>query len=651
MNADVPGKHGRATRIAEMGGHLHFVGSSNFNPDSGTVRMLVRGDVWADETPRWLFEARGMDRIGIRRDRETLSLVFRENIRSEEALAQLDLALGEVSTDGWHSVVASWDRASGRGWIALDGRGVTGEMQFLDSRRAPFVMYVGGGFGRGEGTLNEEGLEIDELAVYDAPVPILEGELRPLPAADEAFLPRAEEAARKCLNLIADLQRWGGWQRNYSWPTLIGAPSQGRSHMQYDDTITNDKGRATPRIACRLLYGYEVLGDYRFFDAALRTGEFLLEAQDERGFWTHQYRMTVRGVESRQDESHIKFQDQVQSHPILYFAYLHRLTGDERYLEALKRAGEFYLAAQNPNGSWSHHFDAAEMIGKTANGLPQGGELNDQAMNDAIDIMVLMHHVTGEAKYLKAIKRAGEWLIAAQGEGDARAWADQYDKDNNPTWARHFEPPAYKTTATRSACRALREVYRLSKDERYLEPIREFLKWAKIKYPGGEIPCYIEPGTGKRIASWERKIYYLDDPEQLNWLRRQPIGVWYLRVNPMTEPTEGLLAAAEPASTAPQVTRQIALQRLPELRAAAEDAMESQNEAGVWVVPKIADFMGSIGAVFYTESGQVRSILRYIEAARIAKGEVAPVWRGDGDLRQMAYPEDGWYDVAWDEAG
>ena len=85
--------------------------------------------------------------------------------------------------------------------------------------------------------------------------------------------------------------------------------------------------------------------------------------------------------------------------------------------------------------------------------------------------------------------------------------------------------------------------------------------------------------------------------------------------------------------------------------AAAAEAMESQNEAGVWVVPKIADYMGSIGAVFYTESGQVRSILRYIEAARIAKGELAPIWRGDGNVRQMAYPEDGWYDVAWDEAG
>lgn len=651
MNPDVPGRHGRATRIAEIGGHVHFPGGSNLNPDHGTVRLLVRGTVWQDETPRWLFEARGLDRIGIRRDTKALSLVFSPDRRVDQPIAQLDLPLGNVSTDEWHCVVASWDRATGRGWIALDGRGVGGEMTFPDRRRATFVMYVGGGIGGRMGGLNEPGLEIDDLVIYDVPLPMLEAELRPLPEEDQAFLPQAEDAARKCLNLVADLQRWGGWMTIHTWPTLIGSYAQGREHVDYDEAIGNDKSHATPYIAARFLYAYEILGDYRFFEVARRTGEFLLAAQDPRGFWVHGYKMTVYGIKPNASESHIKFQDSVQSHPIFLFAYLHRLTGDERYLEALKRAGEFYLAAQNPNGSWSHHFDATKGIGATATGLPQGGELNDLAMNDAIDIMVLMYHVTGEAKYLQAIKRAGEWLIGAQGTGAARGWADQYDEDDSPTWARHFEPPAYGTTATRLACRALREVYRISKDERYLQPIRECVAWLKAKYPDGKMPCFVEPGTGKRIASWQRKIYYLDDPEQLAWLKRQPTGVWYYQLVSITSSIESILADAEAPRIVPEVTAETAGERLPALRASAQTAMESQNEAGVWVVPKVAGFMGSVGVGFSTSSPRVLFLLRYAEAARIAAGELAPAWRGEGNLLRMAYPKDDWYEVAWEEVG
>ncbi len=651
METDVAGEHGGATRVGEIGGHVPFPGGSNFNPDHGTVRLLVRGDVWRDETPRWLFEARGLDRIGIRRDMETLSLVFTADRRTDDGIARLDLPLGTVSTDEWHSVVASWDRASGIGWIVLDGRGVSGEMEFPARHRETFVMYVGGGIGGRMGGMNEAGLTLDEFAIYDVPVTVLEAELQPLAIEDEAFLPEVEAAARRCFNLVADLQRWGGWMTIHSWPTLVGSSAQGREHVDFGDAIGNDKSRATPYIAARFLYAYEVLGDYRLFEVARRTGEFLLAAQDARGFWVTGYKMTVNGIKPAASETHIKLQDSVQSHPIFLFAYLYRLTGDERYMEALKLGGEFYLTAQNPNGSWSHHFDAAEGIGKTANGLPQGGELNDLATNDAIDVMVLMYHVTGEAKYLQAVKRAGEWLIAAQGKGLARGWSDQYDKDNNPAWARHFEPPAYGTTATKLACRALREVYRVSKDERYLEPIRDCLAWLKATYPDGKMPCFVEPGTGKRIAAWQREILYIDDPERLAWLKRQPTGVWYYQYVSVTPGIESILADAEAPTLVPEVTQESAAARLAGLRAGAATAMESQNEAGVWVVPKVAGFMGSVGAGFSTNSPRVLYLVRYIEAARMAEGTLEAAWRGDGYLLRMAYPGEDWYEVRWEEAG
>jgi len=648
MAADVPGVHGLAAQIAEMGGHVNFVGGSNFQPSHGTLRMAVKGEVWADETPRWLFEARAADRIGILREPGTLSLVFSSGRSASRVIARLDLEVGEVTTDAWHTIVASWDRASTTGWIALDGAGVGGPMDFSQDHRGPMALYVAGGFGGRLGGLNEPGLAIDDLVLYDVSLPVLQsgGEL---PEEEAQFLPVAEEGARRTLYYLADLQRWGGWQCIYSWPTLLGSSAQGREFVTYDDYIDNDKGNGSPRTAINLLYGYEVMGDTRLLDAGLRTAEFLLAAQDERGFWVHGYRMTVNGIVPAAGDRHIKFQDLVQAHPMFYLGYAYRLTGDERYLDAVKRAGEFYLAAQNPNGSWSHHFDAEEGVGKNAIGEPQAGELNDSAMNSAIDIMVFMYHLTGEGKYIRAIRRAGDWLIEAQGD-TVPLWADQYDPDNNPQWARSFEPPAWGVTATTLAVQALREVYRFSADERYVEPIERTVAWMEENLPDGEMSCFVEPGTGRPIAAWDREIYYLDNPEHVAYLQTVPIGSGYTKRRQILSTVRRVRDQALGDRPAPPiVTPESALAALSGLRAGAQSALDSQNEAGVWVVPNVASFMGSIGAGFGATCPRTLLILRYIEQARVALGEIAPTYRGGGNMQKAAYPGDDWYDLDWQQ--
>jgi hypothetical protein len=261
---------------------------------------------------------------------------------------------------------------TGIGWIALNGVGVSGPMQFSESDRAHFALYVAGGFGGRLGGLNLPGLAIDDLVLYDLALPVLQTEVA-LPEEDEQFLPLAEAGARKTLYFLADLQRFGGWQCIYTWPTLLGSTAQGREWVTDEFYIDNDKGNGTPRTAINLLYGYEVLGDARFLDAAMRTAEFLLAAQDERGFWVHGYRMTVHGIEPVASDRSIKLQDLVQAHPMFYLAYTYRLTGDERYLAAIRRAGEWFIEAQNANGSWSHHYDAEEGVGKNARGSRERG--------------------------------------------------------------------------------------------------------------------------------------------------------------------------------------------------------------------------------------------------------------------------------------
>ncbi|MFW6156909.1 MAG: pectate lyase, partial [Armatimonadota bacterium] len=371
--------------------------------------------------------------------------------------------------------------------------------------------------------------------------------------------------------------------------------------------------------------------------------------QDERGFWVHGYRMTVHGIQPAASDRHIKLQDLVQAHPSFYLAYVHRVTGDERYLDAIKRAGEWFIEAQNPNGSWSHHYDAEEDVGKNARGEPGAGEINDATMNSGIDMMAFMYHMTGEAKYVEAMKRAGDWLIEAQGD-EVPLWAMQYDPEDNPQWARHFEPPAWSIAGTRHAITALREMYRFSGDERYLDAIKRSLAWMEENLPEGRMYNHVEPETGRPVAAWQREIYYLDNPEHVAYLETVPIGSGYTKEGEVLEWTRERVEQAQSLPSWPEITPESALESLPDRRGGAQSALETQHpEAPVWITERFANFMGSIGRAFAAYSPRTLLMLRYIERAHIAKGEIEPVYRGDGDLQRAAYPQDDWYEVDWAE--
>ena len=653
MDPSVPGRFGRGTRVSELGGHLHYRGGGNFNPNRGAIRLFVRGSLWRDKTPRWLFEARGKSFIGLRRTPTALSLVIRTGPSVKTPVSELNLPVRDVSTDRWHSVVASWDQRTGTGLVALDGRGVQGKIKFPEEHSAVFVFYIGGGWSaKYGGGMNQTGQDFDELAVYRVPVSVLEARRPELPAEHEALLPKCEAAARKYLDGLCRLQRWGGWQVLYTWPTLLGSYAQGRAFVDFDTAVSNDKSHVTPRLGCLLLYGYQVLGDYQYFEAALRTAEFILAAQDKRGFWAPNYRMTVHGIRPSHPDTLVKLQDSNISHPIFFLAAMHGFTGEKRYLEALKRAGEFYLRAQNPNGSWSHHWNAPKGIGETARGKPQGGELNDLAMNDAIDVMVLMYHVTGDREYVNAVKRAGQWLIDSQLKGRVRGWADQYDKDNNPAWARNFEPPAASIHGSLNACRALVEVYRLSGDKRYLAPIRSYGAWAEQVGREGKIHHFHDVKTGKPVAAWRRRIYDLTNPEHVAYLKTQPIGAGYTRRSKMAERVGRMLAKAEPPDPkelAAVLTREKARASLEGLTKRAKQGMATQDACGFWVRARVANFPASIGRGFSAFSFRARPMLEYIEAARVAKDELPRAYRGRGYLLRMAWPRGDWYDVGWEK--
>ncbi len=63
-----------------------------------------------------------------------------------------------------------------------------------------------------------------------------------------------EAGVRRTMNYMADLQRWGGWQCIYTWPTLLGSAAQGREYVDFDDYIDNDKGNGSAPLAAKFLW-------------------------------------------------------------------------------------------------------------------------------------------------------------------------------------------------------------------------------------------------------------------------------------------------------------------------------------------------------------------------------------------------------------
>jgi hypothetical protein len=134
-----------------------------------------------------------------------------------------------------------------------------------------------------------------------------------LEQADLVRLSKAEEGARKHLNFLADPQVWGGWQSAYTWPTLIGSWAHGRERVIYPEAVSIDRASASPFVASQFLYAYKLLGDDRFLETAVHTGELLLAAQDEEGFWPRNFRMTVSGIQpDRFNRNQVKLKDNGQ---------------------------------------------------------------------------------------------------------------------------------------------------------------------------------------------------------------------------------------------------------------------------------------------------------------------------------------------------
>ena len=168
----------------------------------------------------------------------------------------------------------------------------------------------------------------------------------------------------------------------------------------------------------------------------------------------------------------------------------------------LLKALDGMLWAQYPNGAWPEQYDGRPrdpalhpivparfpVVARTRwpgdHSYTRYYTLNDNVPRQCIATLLEAWRQLGDARYLAAARRGGDFLVLAQLPAPQRGWAQQYDFEMEPAWARVFEPPAVSTFESGGALQALMTLHLETGDPRYLEPIAPALRWLERSTSG-----------------------------------------------------------------------------------------------------------------------------------------------------------------------
>ncbi|MBI2300635.1 MAG: pectic acid lyase [Armatimonadetes bacterium] len=368
----------------------------------------------------------------------------------------------------------------------------------------------------------------------------------------------------------------------------------------------------TPAVGATYLRLHQVTGDERFLQAATAAGEALARGQLASGGWQAHidfgetvgrplyYRHDAdRGVRQGKRVNNSSFDDDItQSALRLLIRLEQRLGGRNAAVhQALGRALEAVLKAQYPNGGFPQVFDGPVSARPVLRAgypttwprtAPPDNDywvyytLNDGVLAHLVDTLLLAWHTLGDRRCLDAAARAGEFLLLAQMPEPQPVWAQQYDFDTHPCWARKFEPPAVTSLESAGALEALVKLWLEAGDERFLAPLPSALRWFHAnRLPNGTWPRFHELRTN-------RPLYMTAGTYQLTYdgSNPPPHYGWKHDVSAQLAEVEAAVAKGRDAARAEQGRVPTAAEwrrRAEELAPRVAQALASLDGQGRWV--------------------------------------------------------------------
>ena len=338
--------------------------------------------------------------------------------------------------------------------------------------------------------------------------------------------PPTREEAVAALNkavafFITDVRAHGGYLWNYSADLKL---REGEGRNPGPALWVQPPG--TPTVGLALLAAYKATGNPTTLESARLSAQAMLPGQLRSGGWTYsvssdpavlkQFAYRVGG--NPKGRNFTTLDDNTTQEAVRFLMRLDRiLEGKDAAIHmATEEALASILAAQYPNGGWPQGYDrpanpAGHPVVKAS--YPKewprkwpGGDywlhytLNDHVMSNTIDAMFLAADLYKDDRYRAAAVKGADFLLLAQMPDPQPAWAQQYDADMHPVWARKFEPPAVSGWESQSALETLFQVYRRTGDKKYLEPVPRALAYLKKSVrPDGKMARFYELETNKPL--------------------------------------------------------------------------------------------------------------------------------------------------------
>jgi PelA/Pel-15E family pectate lyase len=320
--------------------------------------------------------------------------------------------------------------------------------------------------------------------------------------SDEPLTAQAGEALRRAVEFFSKkVSSHGGYVYRYSADL---AKREGEGKVGPDTVWVQPPG--TPAVGLAYLEAYERTGQSYLLEAAKAAGECLIRGQLRSGGWNASIEFDPQARSRwayrvdpprRRARNHTSFDDDKTQSALRFLMRLDQALNprDERVHEAAGFALDSIIKAQFPNGAWPQGYDQFPDPAKhpvRPASFPQswprkhpGGDywnhytLNDNAIADTIDTLILAARLYREPRYRSAALRAGDFLILAQLPEPQPAWAQQYDNEMHPVWARKFEPPAISGGESQGVMEALLRLYVESGERRFLKPIGPALEYLR----------------------------------------------------------------------------------------------------------------------------------------------------------------------------
>jgi hypothetical protein len=261
----------------------------------------------------------------------------------------------------------------------------------------------------------------------------------------------------------------------------------------------------TPRVGMAYLEAWEATRDHFFLTAARKTAHALVRGQLCSGGWdyTIEFDPALRkALRYRVDTGcttpsakPTTLDDNVTQACVRLLMRLDRELAfkDKQVHEAALFALDSLLEAQYPNGAWPQRYstfpDPARHPVKQAS-YPETWSkkwpaadyqghytFNDGSISDAIDMMLEAARIYKDPRYLASAEKGGDFILLAQMPEPQPAWAQQYDSNMHPVWARLFEPPSVTGGESQGVMRTLFVLYRETGKRRYLDVVPRALAY------------------------------------------------------------------------------------------------------------------------------------------------------------------------------